>query len=344
MIFDDNPGLLDYPDEVLAIGLLHAQQEPSSAWYMHVDTMPAVFNTPLYWDDADLDHLKGSIVYHLVNMMKKRILSDWDNLIEPLARNYPELIGKASHSSYTWALSAIYSRAVEIIRHGATARCMPPLVDMANHNPHEASDDIPSLYYSAGDDSICLVASRERGVGDEVFVIYGHYPNSKLMYSYGFVVDDNPYRAIDLWPRVPATCYRAAEKESMLRSHPLTAEQTYDFRGTVRSGGYISPALLATVRIIAADESDMLEVNKALDGEMISARNELAALRSLHGLLVARMQPAQSEVSMNFYNMLHLHYMIVNLFYIYFRAIGNSWASFVWMPRRAAHRRATWHW
>lgn len=297
VVFDDNPGVLDYPDEVLAIGLLYALQEESCAWNLHVKTMPSAFNTPLYWEEADLENLKGSIVFHLVNMMKKRIASDWENLIEPLASNYPELIGKATHASYTWALSAIYSRAVEIIRNGSTVRCMPPLVDMANHDPHQASDEVPSLYYSAPDDSICLVASVDRSPGDEVFVIYGHYPNSKLLYSYGFVVDNNPNRAIDLWPRVPPSSYRAAEKEAILRSHPLTAEQTYDFRGTVRSNGYISPALLATVRIIAADESDMLEHSKAFDSEMISVRNEIAALRSLHGLLVARMQPDQSEVN-----------------------------------------------
>lgn len=49
-IFEDNPGLLDYPDEVLCIGLLYALHH-DSPWTLHVSTMPRVFSTPLYWTE-----------------------------------------------------------------------------------------------------------------------------------------------------------------------------------------------------------------------------------------------------------------------------------------------------
>ncbi|RYY81899.1 hypothetical protein EON63_14495 [archaeon] len=49
-IFEDNPGLLDYPDEVLCVGLLYALHH-DSPWSLHVSTMPRVFGTPLYWTE-----------------------------------------------------------------------------------------------------------------------------------------------------------------------------------------------------------------------------------------------------------------------------------------------------
>ena len=296
VIFEDNPDLLQYPDEVMAIAIMNAIDDPTSTWYSHVQTMPDSFNTPLFWSATDVEYLKGSIVYHLVGMMRKRMTADWESIHEPISRNYPQFLGSANIDKYMWTMSAIYSRAVDIIRHSAPARCIPPLIDMGNHNPHDVDDSIESLLYLDKSDTVCIVNSTEKSRGEEIYVMYGHYPNSKLLYSYGFVVDGNPYRAIDLWPRLPSSCVKAAEKQQLLRSHPLTAEQTFDFKGTIRDK-YISPALLTTVRVISATEEEMESgIDRAFRGEIISPRNELESYNSLLNLIIARMQVDNAEV------------------------------------------------
>src|SRR5690348_5924142 len=72
-IFANKPGFLQYPDEVLAIGLMFASSNPSStecAWHGHVKTMPSTFNTTIYWSEEELTEMKGCNVFHLTKMMK----------------------------------------------------------------------------------------------------------------------------------------------------------------------------------------------------------------------------------------------------------------------------------
>jgi hypothetical protein len=105
----------------------------------------------------------------------------------------------------------------------------------------------------------------------------------------------NPHRAIDLWTRVTPQVYRAQEKQKILQSHPLTCNQTYDFEGTLRDN-FISPALLATIRVIQAnDDTEMANIDFAFQGKMISVRNELASYASLKELILARLKVETAE-------------------------------------------------
>lgn len=306
IIFDENPGLLQYPDEVIALGLMHGLGDKDCDWHQHILTMPSTFNTPLYWSDEEVDMLKGSVIFHLTGMMKRRLAADFEALHEPLIQEYPELLHSANLQKYIWAMSVIYSRAIGIYRHGDYIRCITPLIDMANHSPAECGPGIETLSYSESGDFLYLVCSKDAPPRTQIYVRYQAYPNSKLLYSYGFVLSDCPDRAIDLWPRVPPTAYRAQDKDVLLKSQPLTAEQTYDFKGTIRDH-YVCPALLATCRVIKADEADWANIENAFRGEIISVKNELAAYESLYGLIIARMQTDLAQVCQGvivFFNLL----------------------------------------
>ncbi|CAN0369470.1 unnamed protein product, partial [Ectocarpus sp. 13 AM-2016] len=102
-----------------------------------------------------------------------------------------------------------------------------------------------------------------------------------LLFSYGFVLANNPYGGLDYWVRVPPTDPGFPWKQALLDEHALTTTQAYDFSGTVRAGGWISPALLATVRVaqLTADERPVAE--KAFEGQMVTPRNEAASLGAL---------------------------------------------------------------
>ena len=62
-------------------------------------------------------------------------------------------------------------------------------------------------------------------------------------------------------------------KQNILQQHELTRDQPYDFNGTLKSVNdavSISPALLATIRVIqACDASELDLVENAFRGEMI---------------------------------------------------------------------------
>ena len=319
VVIDENPGLMEYPDEVMALGIMHGIDNLECEWHKHILTMPSTFNTPLYWPDEDLEMMNGSIIYHLTLMMKRRMASDYESLHQPLIQQYPALFSGASFEKYIWAMSVIYSRAIGISRNNVYTRCIPPLLDMANHNPLKCEAGVEPLAYSEDGDFLYLMSSTDASSGEQIYVRYSAYPNSKLLYSYGFVLSHNPDRAIDLWPRVPPTAYRAAEKNDLLRSHPLTQEQTYDFKGTIRSK-YVSPALLATCRVIKADEEDWPNIENAFHGKLVSVKNELAAYESLYGLVVGRMTVEKAQVLLFF----GYDGFLILIFKNFFRMKGGS--------------------
>lgn len=303
-IFEDNPGLANYPDEVLAIGLMYSRMltaEGGSShcdWWSHVQVMPASFNTPLYWTESELGELKTSNVFHLTKLMKNQIANDWNQIHGPLIENYPSILGGSTLETYTWALSVIYSRAVGIQRNGKYVRCIPPVIDMANHNPIPGKLPENTFAFDENADVVQLINCVDRQPGDEINAIYGTYTNAKLLYNYGFVVLDSPDRAIDVWARVPPTATAAQRKQDILNSHPLTRNQTYDFEGTVREN-FVSPALLATIRTIQLTEGEFEKAENAFRGQIVSVRNELATYSALRSLFVAKMHVDHAEVSHN---------------------------------------------
>ena len=318
VIFLEQPQLLSFVDEVLAIGLMFGKlcreqvaaipdldeqvgaearmsAESHCPWYHHIRSLPATFNTTLYWSDDELLELKGCMTFHLTQLMKRQIDQDWEAIHSHMARAYPTVLGGATKQHYMWALSIIYSRAVGITRLGVPHRIIPPIIDMANHDPCAAAETADTFEFDDVLDVLKFIACCDRNAQDECCAVYGQYPNSKLAYTYGFVLHPNPHQAIDLWTRLSPSSFAADRKRLMLEQHSLTAQQTYDFTGTLRKG-YVSPALLATIRVIqVANEDEMLHVENAFVGAMISVRNEVATYVSLRALLQGRMNVERAE-------------------------------------------------
>lgn len=310
-IFNDNPGIVEYPDEVLAIGIMYATLHPEDCeWAYHVATFPQTVNTPIYWTEDELKELGVCTTFHIAKMMSKQIEVDFEGIHKALAENYPDILGGITLEAYAWALSMVYSRAIEFVKDkdtwmkesdgkttqggGTVVRAIVPLLDMANHNP-EVGNSTDTFHFDQEKGEVCfLAAGNINAGGSECFAVYGHYPNSKLLLTYGFVVQNNPVRAIDLWTKVTQATANGAKKQSLLQSNPLTRNQTYDFKGTIRPG-YVSPALLATIRVIQADEAEMDYVANAFNGIMISPRNEAATYVSLRAMLTARMRLETAE-------------------------------------------------
>lgn len=88
-----------------------------------------------------------------------------------------------------------------------------------------------TFHYDEESDTISLRSHRALSAMEECYAVYGVYPNAKLLYTYGFVVLNNPHRAIDLWTRVTPQVTAAEVKQALLQRFDFTREQTYDFKG-----------------------------------------------------------------------------------------------------------------
>ena len=330
-----NPGLSEYPDEILAIAIMYASNPNNidCEWSHHIKAFPLTLNSTLFWTDEELNELKNCNVYHLTKLMQKQMTSDWECIHLPFSQEYDEL----NHSTlelYQWALSMVYSRAIGITRRGKYIRCIPPLIDLANHSLEVGYDTSDTFEYDEESNVVKFYTTIPRQAGDQCFASYGHYSNAKLAHTYGFIIPDNPIRAVDLWTRLtPASAHYPAKLE-LMNSLECTSNQTYDFTGTLREN-FVDTRLLMTIRIIQCDEADIAiltervqalkdllpdghqsvipsAVSEASLTKMISVRNELATYTSLRSLIVARMKVEEAEVSLPTFPSLCLtHYSLL---------------------------------
>jgi hypothetical protein len=313
---EERKQLVDFPDEVLAIGLMYSLTnafDVDCPWRYHVATLPRSFNTTIFWSEEEMNELRGHNVFHLTNMLKKRISDDFDRIYSPLITAFPSLFGNIDLDIYIWALSIVYSRALDITvedegenekekenedqvtTSSKHERVIVPVLDMLNHNPSVASSAYETFLYDQSSKTVNYLCSIDVLENDQLFAVYGNYCNAKLLYTYGFVIMQNPVKAIDLWTRVPPSSPNYEVKQEILQSHPLTANQTYDFSGTIRSN-YVSLSLLATIRVIQATTDELTNASNAFEGKMISVRNELATYSSLKELIKMRMKAETAQV------------------------------------------------
>ncbi|CAM9311150.1 unnamed protein product [Ectocarpus sp. 8 AP-2014] len=320
VVLDANPGIVETPDEVLALHLMAERRKgDGSFWKQYLRTLPDDVDTPLRWlveqAEEEFRLLDGTMVGLLARMMHSQVRKDWEELHLPLVEAHPEILGGVTFEDYLWAMSSIWSRSFDYQEPGSdgsscSRRAMVPVINAANHDPSAAGSLSEMIEFQAqqgglsmgiGDPggaggTLRVSAGRDYAARDQFFILYGRYSNAKLLYrhelcwrtgidlslrSYGFVLASNPYGGLDYWVRVPQTDPGFAWKQVLLDEHPLTAAQAYDFSGTVRAGGWISPALLATVRVaqLTADERPAAE--KAFEGKMVTPRNEAASLGAL---------------------------------------------------------------
>lgn len=294
--FEENSELLSQPDEVLAIGLMYGLtvKDPDCPWKLHVQTLPKQFNTTLFWSEEELQELAGHNVFYLTNMLKQRICVDFQTLYEPFVTSHHQLFQNIDLDIYVWALSIVYSRALDITVRGKAERVIVPVLDMLNHSPFAAFSSHETFHYDEETDCVQYRSPSDLAPGEQCYAVYGHYPNAKLLYTYGFVIPHNPVRGIDLWTKVTPRTADAEFKQKTLQENELTRDQTYDFSGTIRPN-FVSPALLATIRVIQAIPEEYPSLSNAFEGKMISSRNEFASYTSLRELLQLRLKPQFAE-------------------------------------------------
>ncbi|CAN0307296.1 unnamed protein product [Pylaiella littoralis] len=308
VVLEANPDLMDTPDEVLALHLMAERRKgQGSFWKEYLRTLPDDVDTPLRWlvqgAQEDFCLLEGTMVGLLSGMMYSQVEKDWAEVHLPLVEAHPEVLGGTTFEDYFWAMSSIWSRSFDFLQPGAegspsSRRAMVPVINAANHDPSAAGSLSEMMEFQAGKGAssvgagdgggaggeggrLCVVAGREYAAREQFFILYGRYSNAKLLYSYGFVLSNNPYGGLDYWVRVPPTDAGLQWKQALLDEHPLTAAQAYDFSGTLRAGGWISPALLATVRVAQLTAEERRAAENAFEGKMVSPRNEAASLGAL---------------------------------------------------------------
>ncbi|RLN89786.1 hypothetical protein BBJ28_00010634 [Nothophytophthora sp. Chile5] len=275
------------PDELLALHLMHERGKGSTSFFApFIASLPREFDLPVFWSDAELLELKGTNVLLLTQMMRRQLERDFEGIHEPIAAEFPEIFAalpKLTLDDYTWAMSVIWSRAFGATKNGKYMHVLCPAMDMFNHDVQLQNllDDF--VTFDGVKQVVTHRVAEDAAKGAALHISYGQYSNAKLLYSYGFVAPGNRIKAMDFWMKITPNDPYQKLKQTVLDSHELTREQTYDFHGTLFEND-VDERLLATLRVILMDEQEIRQYKKAFEASILSVRNELAVYENLQSI------------------------------------------------------------
>nr|XP_036577657.1 set domain protein [Colletotrichum truncatum]KAF6784691.1 set domain protein [Colletotrichum truncatum] len=196
----------------------------SSPWKPYFDVLPEKFDTLMFWESSELDHLKGSAVLSKIGkeeadeMFRSRILSI-------VAANpsifFPEGISPPSEAELLQLAhrmgSIIMAYAFDLENEeeqeeneedgwiedqdGKTMLGMVPMADILN------ADAEFNAHVNHGDDDLSVTALRPISAGEEILNYYGPHPNSELLRRYGYVTPKHSrYDVVEIpWDHVQAS-------------------------------------------------------------------------------------------------------------------------------------------
>jgi len=270
-------------EDLLILMLLfekHVRGE-NSRWSKHISLLPRQYNSALFFTPEVLQALEGSNLAIIATRIQAQAQQDFEELLQKKVGNgeftVQDTFDWLTFEEYKWALSTIWSRFVTINRQGEQIKTMVPVFDMLNHSPTAAM----MHGYQDSNDSFHLVTFQEWSAESEVFINYGPFSNSKLFWLYGFVLENNPFDAVDLW----ATMIEEEElnysiKQEVLSSYGIVSNQLpFQLRK-----GEIPQALLGALRVQRATSEDLPKLNTAFDS-ILSLENENLVIQDLKAFL-----------------------------------------------------------
>ncbi|KUJ13135.1 SET domain-containing protein [Mollisia scopiformis] len=163
----------------------------------HVAALPASYTSSVFFAEAELEVCAGTSLYTTTKQLDRQIEDDYKALVERLFRRHQELFprDKFTIEDYKWALCTVWSRAMDFkLPDGDSTRLLAPFADMLNHSPEAKQCHV----YDGFSGNLSVLAGKNYGSGDQLFINYGPLPNNRLLRLYGFVVPGNRNESYDL--------------------------------------------------------------------------------------------------------------------------------------------------
>lgn len=199
------PGLSEEVDDFIAIACLlmwERAKGESSFWRPYLDILPSAeeLTVALFrWKDEELDSLLGgSPTVAAAKSLREKLRVEFcameDSLFAQDRSVFPE--NNFTLTAWEWAFSILFSRAIFLQKENTVA--LVPYADLLNHSPFVSTYIDMQSEFLTGDKYVALYTDRPYSKMDQVFVTYGPKSNSELLVSYGFLVERNPYDAVEL--------------------------------------------------------------------------------------------------------------------------------------------------
>ncbi|VVC34513.1 SET domain,Rubisco LSMT, substrate-binding domain [Cinara cedri] len=194
--------LRNMPNVALAIFILveSLRKDKKSFWHPYLTTLPETYSTPVYFEVADLEALKGSPAFEAALKLNRNIARQYAYFkkLFQLSDDPASVILKDTftYEYYRWAVSTLMSRQNTIPNSDdppANVSALIPLWDMFNHHEGTLSTD----FVKADNTCVCY-ANSSYLCNDQVYIFYGVRTNADFLVHNGFVYPENKHDAVKI--------------------------------------------------------------------------------------------------------------------------------------------------
>lgn len=244
-----------------------------SYWSPYIDILPVHYrNMPIFFDQSELDELKGSFTLQMIANRKISLKMEYD----AIAKHCPEF-ARFHHLEFFWARLAVITRIFGFEIMGVKSDGLVPMADMLNHKrPHETAWN-----FNDAKGAFTITTTKRLLKGAQIFDSYGRKCNSRYFVNYGFSLDKNEDNQVamtfGLLPAELDPCRQA--KAKILGARPRRFQIPFDHREQV------SVDCFSYLRVVHATEEELASLfNASMDFKKvdpISQRNEAAVLADL---------------------------------------------------------------
>ena len=176
---------LDAPKHIFLMLFILVDRKKSDSFFKpYYDILPATLrNMPIFWNDDELNYLKGSFMVQQIVDRKEAIENDYRSIIAIL----PEFKNLCDMETFKWARMAVCSRNFGIVVNGLRTAALVPYADMLNHlRPRQSK-----WQFDDQTQSFTILAIQQLALGAQVYDSYGQKCNHRFLLNYGFSVESN---------------------------------------------------------------------------------------------------------------------------------------------------------
>ncbi|XP_069591523.1 actin-histidine N-methyltransferase [Ranitomeya imitator] len=241
----------------LAFHLLCERANPNSFWLPYIKTLPSEYDTPLYFQEEEVQQLLSTQAIHDVFSQYKNTARQYAYFYKviqthPNASKLP-LKDAFTFDDYRWAVSSVMTRQNQIPTEDGSrvTLALIPLWDMCNH-----TNGLITTGYNLEDDRCECVALQEFKEGEQIYIFYGTRSNAEFVIHNGFFFENNAHDRVKIKLGVSKSDRLYAMKAEVLARAGIPTSSVFALHITEPP---ISAQLLAFLRVFCMSEEELKE-------------------------------------------------------------------------------------
>ncbi|XP_035024945.1 actin-histidine N-methyltransferase isoform X1 [Hippoglossus stenolepis] len=239
----------------LALHLLCERANTASQWLPYIHTLPQEYDTPLYYQQDEVELLLGTQAVQDVLSQYKNTARQYAYFYK-LVQTHPAASKLALKDSFTfddyrWAVSSVMTRQNQIPTEDGSrvTLALIPLWDMCNH-----TNGLITTGYNLEDDRCECVALQDYKENEQIYIFYGTRSNAEFVIHNGFFYQDNAHDRVKIKLGVSKSERLYAMKAEVLARAGIPASCVFALHCNEPP---ISAQLLAFLRVFCMTEEEL---------------------------------------------------------------------------------------